>query len=125
MGDRVRLAQKQALFARLMAQLTLWIFDQGWELTLSDGGVTLQRKVELQDGTRVKAIDREHREGSLHYVRLAQDVNLFVDGEYITDGSHPAYQMIGRRWKGMDSLARWGGDFGDANHFSLAHDGKA
>lgn len=68
--------------------------------------------------------DAEHMRGSLHYQRCAIDLNLFVDGEYISDGSHPAYRELGAFWKSLDDLCAWGGDFGDANHFSIRDGGK-
>ena len=123
------LRDKQARFALLVAQLIVWINSrgQGWDVTLSDGGVTLLRKVQLPDGRRVRALDREHMDGSLHYARLAQDLNLFVNGQLISNGSAPEWKAIGAKWKSMDAEAAWGGDFasGDANHFSLKHNGKA
>lgn len=66
-----------------------------------------------------------HMVGSLHYVRLAQDLNLFVDGKYIT-GDHIVWHQLAEFWKALDPLCAWGGDFRsrDFNHFSLAHGGK-
>lgn len=119
------LRQKQSHFARLLAQLIAWIFARGWEVTLADGGLTLLRKVQTSDGRTLRAIDREHMDGSLHYSRLAQDLNLFVDGQFITDGSHDVWVQIGAHWEAMDPDCRWGGRFKDSNHFSLAHEGKA
>lgn len=62
---------------------------------------------------------------SLHYIRLAQDLNLFVDGKYISDGDHPAWKAIGEKWESLHPLARWGGRFQDANHVSLTHEGRS
>lgn len=61
---------------------------------------------------------------SVHKVRLAVDLNLFVDGDYIADGQHYAYKDLGDFWKSLDEHARWGGDFKDANHFSFEHQGS-
>lgn len=63
--------------------------------------------------------------GSLHYSRLAADLNLFVDGKWRkTDCIE--WRAIGAYWESLDPLCRWGGRFtsGDFNHFSLAHEGK-
>lgn len=106
------LLAKQKLFAKLLAQLITWIFGHPtWAVTLGEGYD--------DDG-------RGHMPGSLHYSRLAQDLNLFVEGHYVT-GWHPAWDEIGATWKGMNFLSRWGGDFAsrDFNHFSLHHEGKA
>jgi hypothetical protein len=65
--------------------------------------------------------------GSLHYEALAQDLNLFINGEWITDGDDEVWKMIGEKWESMHPLARWGGRFPevDSNHFSFSHGGKA
>lgn len=105
----MRLREQQSLFARLLAELILWVYDQGWELTLGEG----------QRDDR-----RGHMRNSLHYERLAQDLNLFVDGEYIRDGEHPAWRAIGEEWESKHPLAAWGGRFGDANHVSLQRGGR-
>ena len=125
--SRLTLREKQAKFARLLAHQIAWIFARGWEVTLADGGVTLMRKVQTSDGRTLRAIDREHMDGSLHYSRLAQDLNLFIGGEFISKGDHPVWREIGEHWEGLDPECRWGGRFksADANHFSLAHEGKA
>lgn len=109
------LRQKQSDFLKALAQLITWVFShQGWELTLGEGHV---------DSRRTEHI---HMIGSLHRYRLAQDLNLFVDGHYIT-GHHPVWEQIGRYWKTLDVRARWGGDFRfrDYNHVSFEHEGKA
>lgn len=62
---------------------------------------------------------------SCHKLRLARDYNLFdQNGQYITNGEHELYVAIGEKWKSMHTLARWGGDFGDANHFSFEYQGR-
>jgi hypothetical protein len=50
-----------------------------------------------------------HMKGSLHYIRLAQDLNLFKDGKFLS------WESIG---------GSWGGRFNDGNHYSLAYGGK-
>ena len=111
------LREKQSVFALLIAQLIVWIYDfhEGWEVTLAEGSVNSRRR------------EFFHMRGSLHRKRLAQDLNIFIDGKWISDGSHPAWLEIGERWEKMHSLARWGGHFRhkDSNHFSLHHDGKS
>ena len=60
---------------------------------------------------------------SVHKLRLASDFNLFVDGDYISDGKHPAWLDLGEQWEKMHKSARWGGRFNDANHFSFEWQG--
>jgi hypothetical protein len=58
---------------------------------------------------------------SLHKLRLAVDLNIFVDGLWRKDVE--SYRPLGEYWELMGGA--WGGRFeeGDANHFSLEHDG--
>jgi hypothetical protein len=120
------LGQKQRLFPMLLAQLYLHAQSQGYELTLADGSIDQRRKGQPVNGDTgpVEYMDRVHMLGSLHYARLAQDLNLFVGGEYIADGGHPAWTELGVFWEGLHPLCAWGGRFGDGNHFSLQHGGK-
>ena len=60
---------------------------------------------------------------SCHKLRLAVDFNVFINGEFITDGNHEKYIMLGEEWEMMHPLARWGGRFNDANHFSFEYNG--
>ena len=125
------LRAKQALFGRLIAMLILWVFEEGrrlgqvWEITLADGAVDHHRRY-WRLNERIEAEDAQHMRGSLHYSRLAQDLNLFIDGEWIRT-AHPAWGAIGGHWEAMDPLCRWGGRFRsvDLNHFSLEHEGRA
>jgi hypothetical protein len=106
------LRRKQSLLVRCLGHLILFATKKGYELTLGDG----LRK----DG-------KGHREGSLHYTALAQDLNLFIDGEWITDGGDPAWTVLGTYWESLDPLCRWGGRFRsvDSNHFAVTHEGRA
>ena len=106
------LKEKQVRFSQLLGVLLVWVYSHpGWELTLGEG------QVDSKTG---------HMVGSLHYIRLAQDLNLFVGGQYIT-GQHPVWDAIGAFWVSLDPLCRWGGNFAsrDYNHISLEHGGKA
>jgi hypothetical protein len=105
------LREKQSLFAIHLAQLIVWIYSRGWEVTLGEGAIESTRREHL------------HMPNSLHRKRLAQDLNLFIDGEWISDGSHQAWLEIGVQWEHSHPLASWGGRFGDANHFSFTHNG--
>lgn len=105
------LRQKQSLFVRLIGRLIGIVYEQGWELTFADA----------------YRPDRQgHKKDSLHYSRLAIDLNLFVNGIWVTEDS-AEWRFIGTRWKALHPLCRWGGDFAsvDLNHFSLDHNGNA
>jgi hypothetical protein len=110
---RVKLSERQQQFAHDLGKLLVWIYadpaQRPWRVSMGD--------VWAHDG---------HMLGSCHYVRLAADLNLFVDGTYIT-GAHPAWYAIGDYWKSLSPDNRWGGDFqsGDYNHVSVEWQGRA
>ena len=61
---------------------------------------------------------------SAHKQRLAIDLNLFLDGEYLT--STEAHRPFGEYWKSIDPENHvWGGDFDDGNHYSFRYNGIA
>jgi hypothetical protein len=109
----VTLSQKQRLFSKMIAELILWAYDKGYEITLGDA----YRDPRLHGalGEKVGYSSRN----SCHKLRLAMDLNLFVNGKYCTDGE--AHKPLGEKWESMGGS--WGGRFQDANHYSLEHDG--
>ena len=114
------LGEKQRLFTRLLADLYAYIYAMGWEASIGDG----YRDPRVHGGYGEKK--SYSAKWSLHKLKISSDINLFVEGKYISDGSHPAYQQLGAFWKSRNELCEWGGDEGrnDANHFSLSHDGR-
>lgn len=118
------LSQKQRLFTRYVGMLIAWAYKQGYELTFGDAYRTPeQAAANAAAGTGIP--------NSLHSKRLAVDLNLFINGKYMTNSTD--YKPLGDYWKKLDPLCRWGGDFKnalgkpkpDGNHFSLSHDGVA
>lgn len=119
-ADNYTLRQRQSLFARLIAQLVTWIYTHpGWEVTFSEGYVG---DTDARDGD----YDGPHMRNGAHYNKVALDINLFVDGAWIT-GSHPAWDEIGEKWLSLHPLCRWGGTFHskDWNHFSVFYNGRS
>ncbi|MCZ6898329.1 MAG: M15 family metallopeptidase [Betaproteobacteria bacterium] len=94
------LGNQQRKFTLMVSDLINWAYQQGFELTFGDAWAT--------DG---------HMVGSFHYKRLAVDLNLFKDGEYLTKTSD--HKPLGVYWKSIGGT--WGGDFKrkDGNHYSL------
>jgi hypothetical protein len=116
------LHERQVLLVRCLSDLYRYATEHGYELTLAEGGVQERRRT--RDGHLVD--DGVHMRGSLHYIRLAQDLNLFVRGEWIAASQHPAWRDLGEFWLSLDPLCRWGGNFssGDASHFSISYGGR-
>ena len=66
--SQITLGQAQRKFTKMLAKLILYIYDIGLEATLGEG----------YDDDNVG-----HMKGSLHYIRLAQDLNIFKDGIWL------------------------------------------
>jgi hypothetical protein len=107
------LREKQSIFLINVAKLIIWANENGYELT----GGELLRTPEQQE-IYFKA-GKSKTKNSRHLLKLAIDLNLFVDGEYVSDKK--SFQPLGNYWKGLDRDNVWGGDwtFNDSNHFEM------
>lgn len=113
------LVDKQSAFLRLLASLIEFSHREGYQLT---GGELWRPDITARAYARQgKGIVK-----SLHCKRLAADLNLFKDGEWLTDPED--YKPLGEYWKSLSTPGLeccWGGDFTtrDAVHFSIEHEG--
>lgn len=112
----ITLGEKQKLFVKLVGQLIDWSYANGYELTF---GETVRSPAQAA----ANAAAGSGITKSNHIIRLAIDLNLFINGEYRTD--EESYRPLGEYWCTLDPLCRWGGHFGkpDSDHFSLEHEG--
>ena len=119
MEAAVTLGEKQRLFVRLVGKLIEWAYANGYELTFGEAQRSVQQALaNSKSGAGIK--------NSLHLIRLAVDLNLFIKGVYQADSE--AYRPLGEYWKTLHPDCRWGGDFKsrpDGNHISLTHNGVA
>jgi hypothetical protein len=113
-----KLGDAQRRFTVMVAQLVFYTTSlPGYQLTFGDA-------------YRDPRVPYGH-ENSLHRKRLAVDLNLFVNGEYITCTGVDAerhieyFQKIGFFWEHIGGT--WGGFFEDPdpNHFSLSFGGMS
>jgi hypothetical protein len=58
---------------------------------------------------------------SVHQLSLAVDINLFKDGKYLNKSED--HKRFGEWWEKQHELARWGGRWGDGNHYSFTWNG--
>ena len=112
------LRQTQSKFAVMVANLIIFARDCGYEVTFGDA----YRDPRVFGEMGVKQGYGEAN--SCHKLRLAVDLNLFIDGVYRPDVD--AYKILGEFWERQGGS--WGGRFaganaGDANHFSMAWEG--
>jgi hypothetical protein len=112
----MKLWQKQARFTDCVIQLIRTLTEQyNYRVTLGE----CYRPPETAELYSKQGIGSAN---SNHCVRLAVDLNLFYQGEFLT--SLEEYRTAGGLWKSLDPDARWGGDFKnlkDGNHFSFEH----
>ncbi len=112
MSPRLKL---QMEFAKLVPRLIDQAFKLGYGVTLGDA----YRDPRVHGDLGVKKGYGHER--SAHKVRLAIDLNIFRNSEYM-EGSD-AHRALGEWWEKQHALARWGGRFNDGNHYSLEMDG--
>lgn len=136
------LSEQQRIFTSLVAKLVTFAYDEGYELAYGEvarsdeqaiinslgtsGRVTLSNY--LDNHPVFKELARAVRnnagsgiKNSLHEKCLAVDFKLFVAGVYQTQSA--SYRKLGTFWKTLHPLCRWGGDWGDGNHFSMEYGG--
>lgn len=111
------LGQKQKQFPLLLCKLIDFIYASGYEVTFGE----LWRPVET---AALYAKQGKGSANSLHCIRLAADLNVFLEGRFLTDGK--LYEFAGVYWESLSRdglVCAWGGRFGDGNHFSIEHNG--
>ncbi len=111
------LNQKQAEFFYTLAKLVVWAKEKhdidliGAELFRTDE----QAAIYAKQGKGIK--------NSVHRKKLACDMFACINGKVSWD--RVWYEILGEKWKKMDTRCRWGGDFKgrDRVHFSFEHNG--
>lgn len=105
------LRDKRIIFSIDLANIVLWgNAHEHWEVAVGRDFDEANEKL-------------RHRKGSLHYLGLANDLALYIDGVY--QEATEAYQEIGNKWKSYRLDNNWGGDFEkkDGNHISISYGG--
>lgn len=113
--DKPTLRETQSLFAYHVAHLILEAYRQGYELTGGEWWRSLEEVARHAAAGTGSAT-------SLHPDRLALDLNLFRNGVYLVDAED--HRPLGEWWEKQHPLARWGGRFGDGNHYSFTFGGR-
>ena len=107
------LGEKQRKFTRMIADLIVWAYANGYELTFAEAYRTPeQAALNAKAGKGIST--------SLHLDRLAVDFNLFKDGAYLT--ATEDHRELVEFWESIGGS--WGGRFNDGNHYSLEHGGR-
>lgn len=102
------LIEKQFEFARKISVLRLVAFEIGYQIT--DGDAYRDPRVTYGSSN------------SCHRLRLAQDLNIFKDGEFLTGvDAEKAHSKLHDIWDMMGGAKRI---LGDLNHYSLEYNGQ-
>ena len=112
----MKLGEKQELFMRLLPRLLDKAHELGFEIR--GGDLFRDHRVHGVLGTK-KAYGHKN---SGHKLKLAIDLNLFLDDKWQTETSQ--HEELGTWWEAQHELCRWGGRFNDGNHYSLEHNGN-
>ncbi len=108
------LGEKQRKFTKMLAELILWAYDNGYEITIGDA--YRDERVFGKPGER-KGYGHPN---SCHKIRLACDLNLFKGEKFLSRTED--HLELGEKWESMGGT--WGGRFQDGNHYSLEHNGQ-
>lgn len=115
------LLEKQWLFMELFPRLIDYAYRLGLKLALGEGYVGLSIDKPTEDTPHI-------RRGN-HFNKLAVDLDLFrlnsKTGQYEYAADTEAHRLLGEFWERQHPLCRWGGRWGDGNHYSILHDGVA
>jgi hypothetical protein len=90
-----KLGDQQRSFAKFFPLLIMYAHALGYEVTFPPEHIN-------------------HIKGSFHFDGRAKDINLFKDGEYLTETED--HEPLGLFWEFLGGS--WGGRFGDGNHYS-------
>lgn len=135
------LGEKQRLFVHLFGQWLSFVYSRGYEVTWGEafrsdeqaeinaiGSAGRTKVAALVQGSfpalAQKLLNNGKNNGiraSAHQNKLALDLNLFKDGEYLSLSEQ--WSEVGTYWESLHPLCRWGGRWGDGNHLSLEHNG--
>lgn len=132
------LLQKQFKFSKMISELILWMYEQGYTVQKGDawrstdklfvpGGVAGFEDDEKYSYQELLFYNKKTKVlNSTHNDRTAEDLLVWKDSNQLTKEQ---YRPIGEKWESMGG--RWGGRFGilkenytteigwDSNHFEL------
>ena len=104
---------EQKRFTLMVAQLIIFAYSKGYELTFGDA---------YRDPSLFGEVGESKgygRANSLHKMRLAVDFNLFKGGKFLQETDD--HKELGEFWESLGGS--WGGRFNDGNHYSLKYRG--
>lgn len=123
------LRARQSEFVYNIAKLIFFAYQKGYELTFGEADRTKCQQYLYLEGYKidkifgslklVKTASKSKTMFSKHLNRMAIDLNVFKDGEYLTKKED--IQFLGDFWEQLDERNEWGGNwnFVDTPHFQM------
>ena len=124
------LREKQSEFARNVGKLITWCYENGYEISFGEALRTEEQQLLYFEGYTIvkahtdlhfaKAPRKTKTMASNHLLKLAIDLNIFIDGQLIYDKKK--LQPIGDYWGSLHPTNEWGGNwesFYDCPHFEM------
>ncbi len=109
------LSQRQRAFTRMVADLIQYAYESEYELTFVDAYRDPRVHGSVGQKTSYSSANSNHK------IRLAIDLNLWVDGDYVITSEHEAWDDLHEYWSSIGGAVRIPRD---ANHFSLEYKGR-
>lgn len=114
--------QLRRLHTKNIGILIHWVHENlpGYELQLEEGYINPVR-VRAASGKPLVELNQQqyvHKLKGLHPEGRANDISLFVNGEYIQRSDDPRWNPVIEKWISIHQYCKSGRSGGDANHFS-------
>lgn len=97
-----KLGEAQEHFSLMLGQIIIFAYEKGFKIRMGD--------VFAKTG---------HKKNSAHYSKLAADLNLFKNGEWLVDGR--GHDVLHDEWDKMGGAPRIEKDM---NHYALEFEGN-
>lgn len=104
------LREAQEIFSLNIAQLIIVIFRHGFTCTLGEAW-------RPKETASLYASQGKGIKDSQHCKKLALDINLYQNGKYLKKTAN--HEVFGKIWEGLHPHCRWGGRWGDGNHYEF------
>lgn len=121
--------KEQKQFTLDIARLIFFAYQNGYELTLGHGWRTMSQQTLYYSGYKVVLVSgfpklKKSRKLtntliSNHAKRLAQDYNIFYNGELTWDKAKT--RALGDYWESLDNKNNWGGNIKVGSEWDVGH----
>jgi len=117
--------EQRVLFSQLVCQLGEAVRLKTWsygtvEMAFDEWTVHSERVyIDAETGERRRGVDRVHHPKGFHPKGLAVDVLVYINGVYVSSGSHPIWKELDQMAHALHKDLNFGDEFNDSNHLSF------